>query len=176
VKVFTTRHVGGAANDVFRRGDARRRLWQKIEFELLDQKFLVGGEFGVTAEDQGAAVGGGEMHVEHLHGGELVKHGPGGETGGERLESCAQRDVQTVGQEGDEDVRLDALLELVVDRAQLQIVLHGLEGSLDLDELDIERPQLGWVFATQIGAHPSTSSGDSDLRAAAPDAACRDRA
>jgi len=60
VKVFTTRHVGGAANDVFRRGDARRRLWQKIEFELLDQKFLVGGEFGVTAEDQGAAVGGGE--------------------------------------------------------------------------------------------------------------------
>src|SRR6266436_2160910 len=40
----------------------------------------------------------------------------------------------------------------MVDRAQLQIILHGLEGSLDLDELDIELPQLGWVFAAQIGA------------------------
>jgi hypothetical protein len=45
-----------------------------------------------------------EMHVEHLDGGELVEHGPGGEAGGERLEPCAQRDVQTVGLEGDEDV------------------------------------------------------------------------
>jgi len=44
-------------------------------------------------------------------------------------------------------MRLDALLELVVDRAQLQIVLHGLEGGLDLDELDVEPPQLGRVFA-----------------------------
>jgi hypothetical protein len=82
----------------------------------------------LTAEDQGAAVGSREMHVEHLDGGELVEHGPGGEAGGERLEPCAQRDVQTVGQEGDEDVRLDAVLELMVDRAQVQIVLHGLEG------------------------------------------------
>ena len=38
-------------------------------------------------------------------------------------EPRAQRDVQAVGQEGDEDVGFDALFELVVDRAQLQIVL-----------------------------------------------------
>jgi hypothetical protein len=31
---------------------------------LAGQKFLVGGEFGAAAEDQGAAVGGREMHVE----------------------------------------------------------------------------------------------------------------
>ena len=36
--------------------------------------------------------------------------------------------MQAVGQERHEDVRLDALLDLVVDRAQVQIVLHGLEG------------------------------------------------
>jgi hypothetical protein len=30
--------------------------------------------------------------------------------------------VQAIGQEGNEDMRLDALLDLVIDRAQLQIV------------------------------------------------------
>ena len=47
--------------------------------------------------------------------------------------------------------------ELMVDRAQLQIILHGLEGSLDLDELDIELPQLGGVFSAQIGAQEIAS-------------------
>ena len=64
----------------------------------------------------------------------------GARPGGQRREPGAQRDVQAIGQESDEDMRLDALFELVVDRAQLQIVLHGLEGGLDLDELDVEPP------------------------------------
>jgi hypothetical protein len=34
------------------------------------------------------------------------------------------------------------VLELMMDRAQVQIVFHSLEGGLDLDELDIEPPQL----------------------------------
>jgi len=55
-------------------------------------------------------------------------------------------------------VRLDAVLELVVDRAQVQIVLHGLEGGLDLDELDVEPPQLGRVLAGEIGAQQITAS------------------
>jgi hypothetical protein len=38
----------------------------------------------------GAAVGGREMHVENLNGGELVEHGPGSEAGGQRpLWRCA---------------------------------------------------------------------------------------
>ena len=35
--------------------------------------------------------------------------------GGKVLEAMAERHVQTVGKEGDEDVRLDAVLALVVD-------------------------------------------------------------
>src|ERR1700694_1893364 len=50
------------------------RLWREIEVEVAGQKLLVGGEFGVTAEDQGAAVGGREMHIEHLDSCELVEH------------------------------------------------------------------------------------------------------
>jgi len=50
-----------------------------------------------------------------------------------------------MGEEGDEDVRLDAAFELMVDRAQLQIVLLGLEGRVD--ELDVELPQLGRLLS-----------------------------
>src|SRR5258707_1574366 len=121
-----------------RRGDARRRLGRQIELELLHQQLLFGVEFGVAAQDQRAAIGGREVDVEHLDSGELVEHSPRGEAGRQRLELSAQRDVKAIGQEGDEDVRFDAVLKLVVDRAELQIVLEILERGLDLDELDIE--------------------------------------
>src|SRR5580658_8882738 len=71
------------------------------------------------------------------------------EAGRQRLEACTQRDVQAVGQEGDEDMRLDAVLELMMDRA---LVFHSLEGGLDLDELDIEPPQLRRLPPSEIGA------------------------
>ncbi len=77
-------------------------------------EFLVDVGLGGAAQDKGSAVGGGEVDVEHLDGGELVEHGSWGEAGGHQPEPGAQRDVQTIGEEGDEDVRLDALLQLVV--------------------------------------------------------------
>jgi len=49
-------------------------------------------------------------------------------------------------------VRFDAVLKLVVDRAELQIVLEILERGLDLNELDIELPQMGRLSGAQIGA------------------------
>jgi hypothetical protein len=39
------------------------RLRRQIEVELSDQELLVGIQLRVAAEDQGAAIGGGEMHV-----------------------------------------------------------------------------------------------------------------
>ena len=90
---------------------------------------MFGGEFGVAAEDECPAIGGRKVHIEQLHGGELVEHRPRGEAGSERPELCAQRDVQAIGQEGDEDVRLDAVLELMVDRAQVQIVFMVLKAA-----------------------------------------------
>src|SRR5215216_5358475 len=76
----------------------------------------------------------------------------GGEPAGERPEPGAQGDVQTVGHEGDEDVSLDALLELMVDGPQPEIVLEGLERRFDLDQLDVEAPQLCGVLPGQVGA------------------------
>ncbi len=43
-----------------------------------------------------------------------------------------------IDQEGDEDIRLDVMFESMMDGSQLQIVLKGLEGGLDLGELDVE--------------------------------------
>src|SRR6266700_4229391 len=97
----------------------------------------------MAAQDQGAAIGGGEVDVEHLDGGEDIEHGSWGEAGGHGPESGAERDVQAIGQEGDKDVGFDALLQLMMDRAQLQIVLQCLERRLDFDELNVELPQLG---------------------------------
>jgi hypothetical protein len=48
-------------------------------------------------------------------------------------------------------MRLDAPFELVVNRAQLQIILQVLERRLDLGELDVELPQFGGLAPTQVG-------------------------
>ena len=106
-------------------GDPWRGLRGKLEVELPDQELLVGVEFGMAAEHERAAIGGGKVNIEHLDGGELVQHGPRGEAVRQRLEHRAQGDVETIGEEGDEDVRFDALDQLMVDRTQSQIVLEG---------------------------------------------------
>lgn len=92
------------------------------------------------------------MDVEHLDGGEGVEHGAWREAGSQGPKPGPERDVQAIGQERDEDMGLDALLQLVMDRPQLQIVLQIFEGRLDFDELNIELPQLCGVVPGQIGA------------------------
>ncbi len=77
---------------------------------------MVGVGLGVTAQDQGSAVDGWEVDVEHVDGGKLVERRARGEAGSQRPEPGAQRDVQPIGEEGHEDVRFDALLPLVIDR------------------------------------------------------------
>ena len=60
------------------RSDARGRLLGKLEPEFFQQEFLIGVGLGVAAQDQGPAVGRGEMNIEHLDGGQLVQDGAGG--------------------------------------------------------------------------------------------------
>ena len=59
--------------------------------------------------------------------------------------------MQAIGHEGDKDVRFDAVFELMVNRAQLQIVLQVFERRLDLGKLDVELPQLIGIVPAQIG-------------------------
>src|SRR5215467_13236814 len=112
--------------------NAWRWLRRQFELELMQQKLLVGIGLGVSGENQCAAVRRRKVHVEHLDGGHLVEHGARRETGSERLQAGAQRDLQAIGHESDEDVRLDTMLELMIDRPQLQIVLEVLDGGTHL--------------------------------------------
>ena len=92
-------------------------MQRQVELEVFGQQLLVGSELGIAAQDQGAAIGGGQVHVEHLDGGELIEDGARGQAGGKRAEARAQGDMQAVGEESDEDVRFDAAFELVIDGA-----------------------------------------------------------
>jgi hypothetical protein len=62
----------------------------------------------------------------------------------------AQRDVQAVGEECDEDVRLDPSLELVEDRADAQIAFEGLECFLDRHQLQVVLPEFRRIGLGQV--------------------------
>src|SRR5215468_11732265 len=142
----------GGLNDLACCGDPRSRLDGQVEVELLHEELLIGIEFRIAAEDQLAPVCCGEVDIEHLDSSELVEDGSRSEAACQRPQPRPQRDVEAIGQERDEDVRLDATDQLMVDRSQLQIVLEVLKGGLHLDQLDIELPQLSRIAARQISA------------------------
>ena len=81
-----------------------------------------------------ASVGGGEVDVDHLHGLELFEDRPGGEARRQGAQALLEGDVQAVGDEGDKDMRLDAVVELVIDRPDREVAVQLLEGLLDLGE------------------------------------------
>src|SRR4249920_1580959 len=107
----------GNWNAIGRCGEAWRRLRRQDEVELLHQELLIRIELGVATENQRTTVSRREVHVEHLYDGHFVEHSPGSETGCQWLKPRTQGYVQAVGEEGDEDMGFDALLELVVDGA-----------------------------------------------------------
>lgn len=94
-----------------------RRLRGQVEFHMRQQQAQIGVRFGVAREHQFASVGGRQMHVEHLHSGELFQHRSWGKSTGQRFESSLERDLQAVGKERHEDVRLNAFVLLVIDGA-----------------------------------------------------------
>src|SRR5713101_9118207 len=60
--------------------------------------------------------------------------------------------MQAISQKGDEDVRLDARLQLVKDRPDREVSFQILEGLFHRDQEQIVAPQLGWVFLDEVGA------------------------
>ena len=102
-------------------GDFRWWLGGKLQFQLIQQEAELGFGLGIAGEQQLAAVGGRQVHIDHLHGGELFQHAARRQPGRQRMQAPRKSDLQAIGQEGDEDVRLDARLELVKDRPDRQV-------------------------------------------------------
>ena len=76
------------------------------------------------------------------------------------MQAPRESDVQAIGQEGNEDVCLDAGLKLVKDRPDREIAFEVLERLLDCNQQQIMAPQLGRVFLDEIGAQQISSSRD----------------
>jgi hypothetical protein len=57
------------------------------------------------------------MHVDHLNGFKFLQHSPRGQARSKFVESTAQSYMQTVSEEGDENMSFDALFVLMVNRA-----------------------------------------------------------
>jgi len=75
------------------------------------------------------------MDVDHLDGGELLERGPWSQPRRQGAQALFESDLQAVGEEGDEDVRLDAIVALVIDGADTQIALEFFERLLDIPSL-----------------------------------------
>ena len=72
--------------------------------------------------------------------------------GASALQPLFQCDHQAIGQECHEDMGFDAGLQLVMNGPDRKIVLQFLERLLDLDQLQIEPPELSGVVALDVGA------------------------
>jgi hypothetical protein len=72
---------------------------------------------GVTGEPDLAPIGGRQMDVDHLDGGELFQRTARGQPGRQGMQVTRERDLHAVSRKGDEDVGLDPRLVLMEDRA-----------------------------------------------------------
>ena len=113
---------------------------------------MIRGGLGVAGQHQVPPVSGRQMHIHHLQRRELLQHGARGQSRRARPAEVPPGDVQAVGDESDEDVRLNPGLALVEDRLEGEVVLEFLERLLDLGETRVVSPQSGGVFVGQIGA------------------------
>ena len=82
--------------------DFGRLLRGQSELEPVDQEFELRLGLGVSGKHDLAAVGGRQMDINHLDGGELFERASRGQAGSQGVQASGQRDVQAVSQEGNE--------------------------------------------------------------------------
>ena len=66
-------------------GDFRWWLGGKLQFQLIQQEAELGFGLGIAGEQQLAAVGGRQVDIDHLHGGELFQHAARCQPGRQRM-------------------------------------------------------------------------------------------
>ena len=71
-------------------------LRRKVELELVEEQSELGLRFGVAGQRDDAGIGGGDLHVDHLHGGELFQDAARGEARRQGAQAPAQGDVQAI--------------------------------------------------------------------------------
>jgi len=131
-------------------GDARGWLAGQNELEFFDKDFGFCFWLGVAGKDQASSVKGRDVDIDHLDGGQCVQDGHRGEAGSMNHEPVFQRYLQTVGQEGDQDMGVGAVLQLVVEGTYAEIAFQGAEHGFDLRQLYVARPEQGGISTGEI--------------------------
>ena len=133
------------------------RLGGQAEFELIEQEREFGFWFGVAGQQQLSAVGRRDMQINHLHGGELFDGAARREARRQGMEAPAECDMEAIGEEGDEDMRLDARCILVKDRPDGEVAPR-LRGGRLLRFLNASSTLTSWRYK------PHSRAGSSSVR------------
>jgi hypothetical protein len=83
-KVFTT--SGGASDSGG--GDFGRWLGRQLKLELADQELEFRLGLGVAGQQQLASIGGRQMDIDHLHGGEFLQCATRGQPGRQGVQTA----------------------------------------------------------------------------------------
>ena len=92
--------------------------------KVVQKELQVIFRLGVTGQNKPAAVTGGEADIDHLNRGEFFEDGAWCEAGSIGHRAILQCHLQTIGQKGDENVRIDAIFLLVIDRADIEFAFQ----------------------------------------------------
>src|ERR1035441_2279287 len=106
----------------------------------------------VSRQDQQPPIGCRHPYIHHLQRGHLLHHGSRSQPRRQSPQALPECDVETVRQERDEDMRLDAGVLLVINGPDGQVVLQIPKDRFDLRELNIVLPQQGRIFPGKIRA------------------------
>jgi hypothetical protein len=98
--------------------DLRRRLIWQLHLQLIEQKLEVFFGVGIACEHDLPFIGRRDTHIEHLDCFKFLQHRPGRKPRSTQSQPRLQRDMKAVDQKRDQDVRVDPVLPLVIDRAQ----------------------------------------------------------
>ena len=120
--------------------------------EPLQQQLLIRFRLSIAWKNQEATVGGGQANIDHLDGHHLFDDRSTGQSRGQAADSLLQSDIEAIGQEGHEDVGLDAGIGLMKNGAQGQVTFEIAEDGFDLGELQVTLPEDGRVLGREIGA------------------------
>ena len=120
--------------------DPRCGLLRQGHAELVQKELVLLVRLGVARQDEAPAVGGRQMDIHHLDGGERLDDGARCEAVGPWPGEVLQGDQQAVGDEGDKDVRLDPLLALMEDGPDREVVFEIFESQLNFGQLNIQAP------------------------------------
>src|SRR5260370_30522950 len=132
--------------------EARWRLARQLQFQLVDERLGIGGRLRVAWQNQPALIDSRNPDVDHLDFCQLLQHRRRRQPRGVQQKTLLQRDLQAVGEKGNQNVRVGAVLQLMVNGAYAEVTLERSEDRFDLRQLNVARPQDAGISGGQVGA------------------------